>query len=122
MSQLTVLTRKYQQATFRVDLTHDGEAYLLCKPLSATGQHEILKKLLAENAYDSSLASFKALTATLEVQIVGWGGLVDIQGQEVVYSKEMLKELCEVESALMSRQMERLKHIAREGRLEEEKN
>ena len=38
------------------------------------------------------------------------------------YSVEMLRELCEYDAEFMEEQLKRIRRIAREGRLEEEKN
>ncbi|GKG94882.1 hypothetical protein CE91St38_28900 [Desulfovibrionaceae bacterium] len=118
----TVLTRKYQEKVFRMDLTPDGQAYFLCKPLSATAQQELVKKVMAECGYDTDLAGLRILPVVMQTQIVGWDGLMDLNNEPLPFSPDMVAELCDVENAFMDRQYGRLKHIAREGRLEEEKN
>ena len=119
---LTVLTKKFASRTFRLDLTADGSAYFVCKPIVGSKQNEIAKKVMAEYAFDAQIAAVKILPALLEAHIVGWEGLQDVSGSPIPYSKEMLLELCEYDYEFMEAQLNRIRRIAREGRLEEEKN
>jgi hypothetical protein len=119
---LTLLTKKFASCTFRLDLTADGSAYFVCKPIVGSKQNEIAKKVMAEYAFDAQIAAFKILPALLEAHIVGWEGLQDVSGAPIPYSKEMLLELCEYDYEFMEAQLNRIRRIAREGRLEEEKN
>ena len=119
---LTVLTKKFATSVFRLPLTVDGVAYILCIPVSASKQHEIMKNVMAEFGFDAQLASVKVIPALLEASVYGWHGLEDKEGKEVPYSVEMLRELCEYDAEFMEEQLKRIRRIAREGRLEEEKN
>lgn len=118
----TVLTKKYAEATFRLPLTSDGSAYLLCKPVLATKLSEISRQVMAECGFDAHISTLKLPAALLEAYIVGWSGLQDINGDEIIFSVEMLKEVCEADTEFAAQTLERLRRIAREAHLEEAKN
>ena len=118
----TVLTNKYARATFRLPLLSDGSAYLLCCPILASKLYEVSTKSFAEAGFDSQLAAHNMIYDLLSASIKGWFGLVDVEGKEIPFSLEMLKDICEADPDFASRQLERIRHIAREARLEEEKN
>lgn len=118
----TVMTRKFSQATFRLLLTADGSAWLTCKPVVGSKLAEITRNVLAEAGFDQSLAAAMLPGAMLQAYVTGWQGLVDIHGDEIPYSEEMLREICEHDPEFAEQQLGRLRRIAREGRLEEEKN
>lgn len=118
----TVLTKKFAQSTFRLPLTPDGKSWLLCKPILGTKQNDITRNCIAESGFDAQLAASKIIQALLEETVVGWEGLVDINGENIPYSVEILREICETDVDFAAAQVERIRRIAREGRLEEEKN
>lgn len=118
----TILTKKFSGSTFRLSLTTDGSAYLLCRPIFATKVHEVTAKAIAECGFDSSLASRLIVERLLEASVSGWSGLNDINGDQIEYSPEMLREVCEADPEFAMAQVERIRRIAREARLEEEKN
>ena len=119
---ITVLTQKYATATFMLPLNKDESAYLLCKPILASKLHDISNKTMAEAGFDSQLAAQRMVYKLLEASIVGWAGLQDLGGREIPFSAENLRDICEADIEFVSQQLERIRRIAREARLEEEKN
>lgn len=118
----TILTKQFSASTFRLPLTADGSAYLLCKPIFATKVHDITAKAIAECGFDSNIASRLIVERLLEASVSGWSGLNDINGDKIEYSTEMIREICEADPEFAMAQVERIRRIAREARLEEEKN
>jgi hypothetical protein len=117
-----VLTKKYAEAAFRLPLTSDGTAYLLCKPVLATKLSEISRQVMAEVGFDAHIAAAKLPAALLESYVIGWHGLQDMNGAEIKFSTDMLKEVCEADPDFAAQTLERLRRIAREAHLEEQKN
>ena len=118
----TVLTKKFAQSTFRLPLTREGDAWLLCRPVLGTRQNEITRNCIAESGFDAQLAASRIIQSLLEESVIGWTGLTDINGQDIPYSVEMLREICETDADFAATQVDRIRRIAREARLEEEKN
>lgn len=119
----TVLTKDFVQATYKLFLTSDKEgAFFLCRAYPDSTQREVMGKVMAEYGLDTALIAPAYLKAALRKIIIGWGGLGDPAGKEIPFSLEMIDELCETEHALMERQLDRARHIAREAHLVQEKN
>ena len=118
----TVLTKKFAQSTFRLPLTQDGQSYLVCKPILGTKLNEVTRNCIAECGFDAQLAASRIIQAVLEECVIGWTGIADINGQDIPYSVEMLREICDADAEFAATQVDRIRRIAREARLEEEKN
>lgn len=118
----TVMTKKFTESSFRLPLTDDGSAYLVCKPVLATKIAEITRRATVESGFDVQIASQKITVEMFCEYVTGWHGLSDINGDDVEYSRDMLVELCETDPDFIAGCLDRLRRIAREARLEETKN
>lgn len=119
---VTILTKKYALRSFRLPLTADESAYLSVAPITAEQLRRLTRDALAESGFDADIAAAKMIRQALALCVKGWEGLVDVCGNPIPYSPEMLEDICEADPAFAQAQYERIRRIAREARLEEEKN
>lgn len=119
---LVLLTAKYQHATFELPLTADGTAAFACTPISEPQIQEMTRKAMADAGYDAAIAADSLNRRLLKKHVTGWRGLHDLNGEEIPFSDEMIDQLCDTEGLFMGTQVARIRRIAREGRLEQEKN
>ena len=84
----TILTKKFSSATFRLPLTADNSAFLVCRPVTATKIHDVTSKAIAEAGFDHMVATRLIIERILEACVVGWEGLNDINGDAIAYSKK----------------------------------
>lgn len=58
----------------------------------------------------------------LQKGLAGWQGFTDMEGEEIPFSTEKVKELCECDPDFMAGLATRIQHVARMGELEDRKN
>ena len=119
---VTILTKKFAFRTYRLPLTTDGTAFLRVKPLTAEALHRFSTNALAESGFDAEIAAAKMLRQALCECVVGWQGLEDVNGEEIPFSQEAIEDICEADPSFAQAQYERIRRVAREAKLEEEKN
>lgn len=119
---VTILTKKFAFRTYRLPLTPDESAFLRVKPLTADTMHRITANAIAESGFDMDIASAKIIRAALTECVAGWEGLEDVNGDPIPFSQEALEDICEADPRFAESQYERIRRVAREARLEEEKN
>lgn len=117
-----VLTDAYKNRTFILPFTADKSECAYVKPLTETDIDKIRKQAAKEGGADEVLITRYFNRAYLMESITGWQGFYDAAGNEIPYSPEMVKEICECDPAFAFETLRRVRDIARLGELDERKN
>lgn len=117
-----VLTNAYRNRTFILPFTPDKSECAYIKPLTDTEIGKIRNQAAAEGGADDTLVNKYFLQHFLEQSITGWQGFFDVAGNEIPYTHETLKEICECDPAFSEHMGMRIRNIARQGELDERKN
>ncbi len=117
-----VLTDAYRNRTFILPFTADKTECAFVKPLTETEIDKIRKQAAKEGGADEVLVTRYFNRLHLMESIVGWQGFFDVAGNEIPYSAEAVKEICECDPSFAIDTLMRVRNIARLGELEERKN
>lgn len=117
-----ILTDAYRNATFIVPFTEDKSEYVAVRPLSDTEMNTIRLEASKEAGCDDDLANRFFLRKLLEKSLTDWQGFYDVAGNELAFSKEIIKEVCECDSEFAAGLALRIRNVARIGEIAERKN
>lgn len=117
-----VLTDAYRNSTFILPFLGDKSECAYIKPLTDTEIEKIRKQAAKEGGADEVLVQKYFMRLFLMEAITGWQGFFDVAGNEIPYSKDMVKEICECDPEFAKQTVLRVSNIARAGELEERKN
>lgn len=117
-----ILTNAYRNRTFVLPFTPDKSECAYVKPLTDTAINKIKNQAAAEGGSDESLANKFFMQHFLEQSITGWQGFFDVVGNEIPFSGETLKEICECDPEFATIMAMRIRNVARQGELDERKN
>ncbi len=117
-----VLTDAYRNSTFILPFTADKSECAYVKPLTDSEVDKIRKKAAKEGGADETLTAKYFTRAFLQASITDWQGFYDAAGNEISYSPEMVKEVCECDPEFANMMAFKIRNIARLGELEERKN
>lgn len=117
-----ILTNAYRNRTFILPFTQDKTECAYIKPLTDTAISKIRNQAAAEGGADDMLTNKYFLQHFLEQSITGWQGFFDVAGNEIPYTQETLKEICECDPDFAALMAMRIRNVARQGELDERKN
>lgn len=117
-----VLTDAYRNRTFVLPFTGDKSECAYIKPLTDTEIDKVRKQAIKEGGADEILVQKYFTRLFLMESVTGWQGFFDVAGNEIPYSPEMVKEICECDPEFALLTYRRVINVARAGELEERKN
>lgn len=117
-----VLTDAYKNSTFILPFIGDKSECAYVKPLTDTEIEKIRKQAAKEGGADEILVQKYFTRLFLMEAITGWQGFFDVAKNEIPYSRDMVKEICECDPEFAIQTVMRVRNIARAGELEERKN
>lgn len=117
-----VLTDAYKNRTFILPFKGDKSEFAYIKPLTETELERIRKQAAKEGGADEMLVNKYYTRLQLMESITGWQGFYDVAGNEIPYSPEMVKEICDCDPDFAAITVQRVRNIARMGELDEIKN
>lgn len=117
-----VMTYAYRNATFILPYTEDKRECVYVKPLSDTDLNNIRRDAAKEAGTDDALLNSYFMRLFLQESIAGWEGFYDVAGQEIPYSREMVKQICECDPEFAMAMTLRIRNVARIGELDDRKN
>ncbi len=117
-----ILTKVYKNALFFLPYSRDKSEGVWCKPLTMTKRNELRRQAQIEAGMDTDIADAYLTRAMLEESIVDWKGFWTASGEEIPYSKEVLRDMCECDPGTAVTMLARILEIARMGELEDKKN
>lgn len=117
-----IMTNAYRNRTFILPFSDDKSECAYVKPLTDTEIDRIRLKAATEGGADDNITTRYFTRYFLEEAVTGWKGFYDVDGLEIPYSKEMLKEICECDPEFAAIMVLRIRSVARFGELEERKN
>lgn len=113
---------RLQGRDFYCPFTEDKGEYALVRPLTDTAMNELRIDAVKEAGADEALAAKIFMRRQLQKAVTGWQGFYDAAGNELRYSPEMLKEICECDPEFAGLLALRIRNVARLGELAERKN
>ena len=117
-----ILTDAYKDRTFFIPYTADKSEGMYVKPLTETMIQKLRNEASKESGGDEQLASAYLVRNMLKEAIKDWVGFVDMAGNPLPCTPEVIKEICECDSDFMGGLLLRIRNVARIGELEEVKN
>lgn len=117
-----ILTDAYKNRTFILPFSDDKSECAYIKPLCDSEINKIRLDAAKEAGADEDLVSKYFTRLFLEKSVTGWRGFYDAGGNELPYSRETLREICECDPEFVALMLLRIRSIARYGELEERKN
>ena len=108
-----ILTKVYKNALFFLPYSRDKSEGVWCK---------LRRQAQIEAGMDTDIADAYLTRAMLEESIVDWKGFWTAGGEEIPYSKEVLRDMCECDPGMAVTMLARILEIARMGELEDKKN
>lgn len=117
-----IMTDVYRNASFIVPFSEDKTEYAVVKPLTDTDIEAIRNEAAKEGGADESLMHKFFLRRLLAASVTGWQGFYDVAGNELAFTPEMLREICECDPEFAAALAIRIRNVARMGELEERKN
>lgn len=117
-----VLTDAYRNKTFILPFVGDKSECAYIRPLTDTEIEKIRRQAAKEGGADETLVQKYFTRLFLMEAITGWQGFYDVAGNEISYSPEMVKEICDCDPEFALQTILRVRNIARTGELEERKN
>lgn len=117
-----ILTDAYKDKVFVLPYTDDKKECAYIKPLTDKALNRIRREASKESGTDEALFNHFFLRGFLQESIVGWEGFFDAAGQEIPYSLEMVKEICECDPEFATGMALRIRNVARFGELDDRKN
>lgn len=117
-----ILTDKYRNATFCLPFTADKSECAWVRPLSDTAIGDLRLKADKEAGADDTIANKVFLRFFLCESLAGWQGFYDVTGEEIPFSREAVREICECDPEFAGVLALRIRNVARMGELEERKN
>lgn len=117
-----ILTDAYKDATFILPYSEDKSECAYVKPLTDTAIDRIRLDAGKEAGTDEALAGRFFLVKFLQQSLTGWQGFYDAGGEEIPFSAEAIKDICECDPEFTTAMAYRIRNVARIGMLEDEKN
>lgn len=117
-----IMTRAYIDKTFVLPFSEEKQEFALVKPLSDTEINKITLSAAKEGGADIDLTSKYFTRLFLEASLTGWQGFYDVAGNEIPFSREMIREICECDPEFAAIMVLRIRQVAKYGELEERKN
>jgi hypothetical protein len=119
---MRILTDAYKDATFFIPYSEDKTEGVFVRPMTSTMQIRIQNDAVKEAGADISLADRFVIAKTLQSLLVGWQGFYDVRDNEIPFSEQAIKEICECDPDFAALLATRIRHVARLGEIEDEKN
>jgi hypothetical protein len=119
---MRILTEAYKDATFFIPYSEDKREGVFTRPVTATMQMRIQNEAVKEAGADLSLAERFVVVKTLQEVLTGWKGFYDVKGVEIPFSGRAVQEICECDPEFAAMLATRIRHVARLGEIEDEKN
>lgn len=119
---MRIMTEAFKDKAFFVPLSKDKSEGVFVRPVTATMRRQVQQEALKEAGADASIADFYTVVKLLQKGLTGWQGFQDMEGQEIPFSIEMVRELCECDPDFMAGLAARIQHVARMGEMEDRKN
>lgn len=117
-----ILTDAYKDKVFVIPYTDDKKECAYIKPLTNTALNRIRREASKESGTDEALFNHFFMRNSLQESIVSWEGFIDVAGEEIPYSLEMVKEICECDPEFATGMALRIRNVARFGELDDRKN
>jgi len=117
-----IMTDAYKDATFILPFTEDKSEYALVRPLSYSNLMQLRMDARKEAGADEDLFNSVFTRLFLQKSLTGWQGFYDVAGNEIPFSMDAVRQICEHDTEFAAAQLLRIRNVARFGQLAEEKN
>lgn len=117
-----IMTNAYRNRTYILPYSDDKSECAYVKPVTDSMINKIRNQAASEAGADEQLAAKYFTLHFLEESITDWKGFFDVAGQEIPFTRESLKEICECDPAFVEVMAVRIRNVARQGELAEIKN
>lgn len=119
---MRILTEAYKDREFFIPLDQHKTEGVYAKPVSSTTRRKLAQIALRDAGGDVLVANYLESVAFLQESLSGWKGMYDIMGNEIAFSSDVVRMVCEYDPDAAANFVHRVKNIARFGDLEDEKN